>query len=150
MIALLQRVQSASVQVEGLCCAQIEHGLLVFFCAEPRDVEYPQLSVTLERFIERLLNYRVFPDNNGKMNLSVRTSNGSVLFVPQFTLAADTRSGLRPGFSTAAAPEFAQQLFNDAWHLLHTRHASSACGIFGADMKVSLINDGPASFWLES
>ena len=145
MIALLQRVRSASVSVDEKIVGAIEQGLLIFLCAEPDDNE-----TIAQRFIERLLNYRMFADGAGKMNRSVRDINGGVLLVPQFTLAADTGSGLRPGFSQAAKPEFAQQLFAEAWQYLRQQHPASACGVFGADMQVALINDGPVSFWLRS
>jgi len=119
--------------------------LLVFFCAEPDDKD-EQVAA----FLTRLLNYRIFADSQGKMNRSVRDVHGAVLLVPQFTLAADTRSGLRPGFSTAASPQRGRELFELAWQQLQHLHQPVARGQFGADMQVSLINDGPTTFWLQS
>ncbi len=145
MIALLQRVTHAKVTVEERCVGQIDAGLLVFFCAEPADHENH-----IEPFLQRLLNYRIFADDKGKMNRSVRDIQGGVLLVPQFTLAADTRSGLRPSFSAAAAPQRGRELFEYAWRQLQTLHPHCAAGEFGADMKVLLLNDGPATFWLSS
>lgn len=145
MIALLQRVTYAHVEVDGQLIGQIAHGLLVFFCAQPNDRE-EQVPIVLNR----VLNYRVFADAGGKMNRSVRDVAGGVLLVPQFTLAADTRSGLRPSFSTAASPQRGRELFDCAWQTLQTLHPNCARGAFGADMKVSLLNDGPATFWLQS
>ena len=145
MIALLQRCNFARVVVDDIVIGEIAKGLLVFLCAEPNDTD----AIAM-RLIERVLNYRVFSDEQGKMNLSVRDIGGAVLLVPQFTLAADTRKGNRPGFSTAAAPDFGQQMFNFTWQHLQSTHPLSACGQFGADMKVSLENDGPATFWLNS
>lgn len=123
----------------------IAKGLLVFLCAEPDDSE-----AVLDRFLNRLLDYRIFSDEAGKMNLSVRAIDGGVLLIPQFTLAADTRSGLRPSFTSAAPPALGQQLFEAAWQRLQQLHTPVACGRFGADMKVTLTNDGPATFWLRS
>lgn len=123
----------------------IAKGLLVFLCAEPDDSE-----AVLDRFLNRLLDYRIFSDDAGKMNLSVRAIDGGVLLIPQFTLAADTRSGLRPSFTSAAPPALGQQLFEAAWQRLQRLHMPVACGRFGADMKVTLTNDGPATFWLRS
>jgi len=145
MIALLQRVSSAQVTVDDVVLGAIDKGLLVFLCAEPDDTE-----AVLDRFLNRLLDYRIFSDDTGKMNLSVRASQGGVLLIPQFTLAADTRSGLRPGFSNAATPALGKQLFEAAWQRLQQIHQPVGCGQFGADMKVALINDGPATFWLRS
>jgi len=145
MIALLQRVSSAQVTVDDVVLGAIDKGLLVFLCAEPDDTE-----AVLDRFLNRLLDYRIFSDDTGKMNLSVRASQGGVLLIPQFTLAADTRSGLRPGFSNAATPALGKQLFEAAWQRLQQMHQPVGCGQFGADMKVALINDGPATFWLRS
>lgn len=145
MIALLQRVSTAQVVVDDRVLGTIGQGLLVFLCAEPDDTD-----AVLERFLNRLLDYRIFSDDAGKMNLSVRAIAGGVLLIPQFTLAADTRSGLRPSFTTAAAPALGKQLFEAAWLRLQQLHQPVACGEFGADMKVSLTNDGPATFWLRS
>jgi D-aminoacyl-tRNA deacylase len=145
MIALLQRVSSAQVTVDGQVLGVIAKGLLIFLCAEPDDSE-----ADIDRLLNRLLDYRIFSDDNGKMNLSVRAIGGGVLLIPQFTLAADTRSGLRPGFSNAAPPALGKQRFEYAWSKLQQLHQPVACGCFGADMQVSLTNDGPATFWLRS
>ena len=145
MIALLQRVSSAHVSVNNEILGTIANGLLIFLCAETNDRE-----PDVDRFLNRLLDYRIFSDDAGKMNLSVRSIQGGVLLIPQFTLAADTRSGLRPGFSAAATPARGEQLFDYAWQRLQHLHNPSACGRFGADMKVALVNDGPATFWLHS
>jgi D-tyrosyl-tRNA(Tyr) deacylase len=102
-----------------------------------------------EALLERLLNYRIFPDQDGRMNLSVRDCQGGLLLVPQFTLAADTGKGLRPGFSTAATPDHAAELFEVLVNIAKDRHQPLACGRFGADMQVGLINNGPVTFWLE-
>lgn len=144
MIALLQRVLNANVVVNSEMIATIDQGLLVFFCAQPNDRDEQ-----IELFLNRVLNYRIFSDAQGKMNLSLRDIDGAILLVPQFTLAADTRSGLRPSFSTAATPQRGREVFDLAWQQLQTLHPRCACGEFGADMKVSLLNDGPATFWLE-
>ena len=144
MIGLLQRVTRASVDIDGACVAEIGHGLLVLVGVQRNDSEREA-----DRLLERLLGYRVFPDEAGKMNRDVRASHGGLLLVPQFTLAADTASGMRPGFSTAAEPLEGQRLFD---YLLQQaqRHAVEVCsGRFGADMQVSLVNDGPVTFWLE-
>lgn len=145
MIALLQRVTEARVRVEGQEIAAIGDGLLVLVGVERDDAE-PAAA----RLAERLVAYRVFADGAGRMNLSVRDVGGSVLLVPQFTLAADTRGGLRPGFSSAAPPERGAALFA---HLVESVRASGvplACGRFGAHMQVTLTNDGPVTFWLEA
>jgi len=144
MIGLLQRVRSAHVDIGGECLATIGPGLLVFVGIQRGDSE-----AEARRLLNRLLNYRVFDDTEGKMNLNISQVSGELLLVPQFTLAADTRSGTRPGFSTAASPAEGQHLF--AYLLLQARLAmpSVASGDFGADMQISLINDGPVTFWLE-
>ncbi|MEX1057935.1 MAG: D-aminoacyl-tRNA deacylase [Natronospirillum sp.] len=146
MKALLQRVSTAQVVVDGNTEGAIDAGLLVLVGIEPDD--NPQ---RVRRMVERLLNYRVFPDRDGRMNLSLRDTGGGLLLVSQFTLAADTRKGNRPGFSTAAAPEQAETLFNamvQAAQAAHTGHV--ATGVFGANMAVSLCNDGPVTFLLET
>ncbi len=145
MIGLLQRVVGASVSIGGIEVARIDHGLLVLVGIRPDDDE-----TSAERLVARILGYRVFGDDRGKMNLSLRDIDGDLLLVPQFTLAADTRHGLRPGFSTAAPPARARVLFE---HLLATArklHPKLENGHFGADMQVSLVNDGPVTLWLES
>ncbi|MBI1395323.1 MAG: D-tyrosyl-tRNA(Tyr) deacylase [Betaproteobacteria bacterium] len=144
-IALLQRVTDACVRVDDAVVGEIGHGLLVLFCAEPADE-----TVDAERLVERLLGYRVFGDDTGRMNLSLRDVGGALLLVPQFTLAADTRKGTRPGFSKAAPPEIGRRIFEHA--LAHARASDVPveAGVFGADMKVSLTNDGPVTFWLSA
>lgn len=144
MIGLLQRVSSAQVQVDGQCVGEIGHGLLVLVGVEPEDRE----SVA-DRLLERLLGYRVFSDTDGKMNLSLSDTGGGLLLVPQFTLAADTRKGTRPGFSTAAPPDLAQHLFAYICQQATTAYSDVEAGVFGADMQVSLVNNGPVTFWLQ-
>lgn len=144
MIGLLQRVSSAKVVVEGYTEGQIEQGILVLLGVQ-RDDDKSKA----DRLIERILTYRIFSDEEGKMNKSLRDIRGGLLLVPQFTLAADTKKGTRPGFSTAATPELANELFNYALQKARTQHPLVECGKFGADMKVSLTNDGPVTFWLE-
>jgi len=145
MIALLQRVTRASVEIAGEPRAAIGRGLLVLIGVEPEDDE-----THASKLLERLLNYRVFADEGGKMNISLRQIDGALLLVPQFTLAADTRHGLRPGFSGAAPPEQGRRLFDFLVQYALSRHAPVQSGVFGADMQVSLVNDGPVTLWLES
>jgi D-aminoacyl-tRNA deacylase len=145
MIGLLQRVSRASVTVEGEAVGSIAQGLLVLVGVRPEDDESAAL-----RLLERLLKYRVFADADGKMNLSLTQVGGGLLLVPQFTLAADTRKGLRPGFSTAAAPALGRRLFEILIAAARNQHAGVESGVFGANMQVSLINDGPVTIWLES
>ena len=144
MIGLLQRVSSASVEVNQTTCAHIEQGLLVLVGIEKEDTEQKA-----DRLLERLLGYRVFPDNENKMNLSVTDIEGGMLLVPQFTLAADTRKGTRASFTSAAPPETGKKLFDYLCVQANTMHKNTGTGIFGADMKVSLVNDGPVTFWLQ-
>ena len=143
MIALLQRVSEASVRVDGELIGRIDQGLLIFLCAERNDTEKEA-----DTLLAKLLGYRVFYDADGKMNLNVAQVNGGVLLVPQFTLAADTRSGTRPSFTPAAPPALARQLFDYAVDRARAAHPVVEAGKFGADMKVALINDGPVTFWL--
>lgn len=145
MIALIQRVSSASVTVDGQIIAAIDRGLLALIGVRPDDVDDDA-----RRLLDRLLKYRVFADEAGKMNVNLRDIDGSLLLVPQFTLAADTRHGLRPGFSTAAPPDVARRLFDTLLVIAKAQHARVASGKFGADMQVALVNDGPVTFWLES
>ncbi|MFM8516568.1 MAG: D-aminoacyl-tRNA deacylase [Nevskiaceae bacterium] len=145
MIALLQRVSSASVRVSGACIGAIDAGLLVLVGVQPADDEQ-----AAQRLLERLLAYRVFPDGLGRMNLSLTDTAGGLLLVPQFTLAADTRKGNRPGFSTAAPPEQAERLFLRFCELAKASHRRVETGQFGADMQVALVNDGPVTFWLQT
>ncbi len=145
MIGLLQRVSSANVVVDGDSVGKIGNGLLVLVGVERGDEE-----ARADRLIDRLLGYRVFPDGDGRMNLSLADTGGGLLLVPQFTLAADTRKGTRPGFSTAAPPEAGKRLFDYCCHRARQLHPEVETGIFGADMKVSLLNDGPVTFWLQT
>lgn len=144
MIALLQRVSQASVAVDGTMIGAIDAGLLVFLCAERGD------SIKqADALLRKLLAYRVFSDDAGKMNLSLAQVQGGLLLVPQFTLAADTQSGTRPSFTPAAPPEEGLRLFDYfvAQASLHYPLVESGC--FGADMQVTLTNDGPVTFWLQ-
>lgn len=144
MIALLQRVLKAHVDIDGVCIADTGPGLLTLVGVHRGDSEQQA-----ERLLERLLGYRVFPDTAGKMNLNVAQAAGGLLLVPQFTLAADTRSGMRPSFTPAADPETGERLFNYFAQRAQELHQPVACGRFGADMQVALVNDGPVTFWLE-
>jgi D-tyrosyl-tRNA(Tyr) deacylase len=144
MIGLLQRVTTASVTVDGDVVGAIERGLLVLVGVERADTE-----AQADRLLARLLGYRVFPDAEGKMNLSLQDVRGGLLLVPQFTLAADTRKGMRPSFSGAATPEQGRVLFQYLLTRARDHHPTVAAGRFGADMQVSLINDGPVTFWLQ-
>jgi D-aminoacyl-tRNA deacylase len=145
MIALLQRVSHAEVTVDSKSVGAIGLGLLVFVGVRPTDDE-----VSGKRLLARLLRYRVFPDGAGKMNLGLTQVNGQLLLVPQFTLAADTAKGLRPGFSTAAPPEQGRRLFDALVKAARDELGSVQSGLFGAHMRVSLTNDGPVTIWLES
>ena len=145
MIGLLQRVSQARVEADGEIAGEIGAGLLVLVGVERDDTE-----AKAARLLERLLGYRVFPDDAGRMNLSLQDMGGGLLLVPQFTLAADTRKGTRAGFSTAAAPEEGRRLFDLLVEQARHRHSDVATGIFGADMQVSLTNDGPVTFWLQA
>lgn len=145
MIGLLQRVTQAAVMVDDWEIARIDTGLLVLVGVEGGDTE----SDT-ERLAERLAGYRVFTDKQGKMNLSVQDINGEILLVPQFTLAADTAKGMRPSFHPAADPEAGRRLFLLLAERLQMKPVRTTTGRFGADMKVSLVNDGPVTFWLST
>jgi D-tyrosyl-tRNA(Tyr) deacylase len=144
MIALLQRVSHASIVVDGTVVGAIDAGLMVLVCAERDDS-----AKEADALLTKLLSYRVFADDAGKMNRSVTDVSGGLLLVPQFTLAADTRSGTRPSFTPAATPDVARTLFDHFVIQTRTRHGHVATGLFGADMKVSLTNDGPVTFWLQ-
>ena len=144
MIGLLQRVSRASVMVEGECIAQIGTGLMVLVGVEKDDSREQA-----ERLVKKLLEYRVFADDDGKMNLSVLDIAGEVLLVPQFTLAADTNKGKRPSFSSAAPPEQGADLFAAVVDIMSQQIPQLQTGQFGADMAVELINDGPVTFWLQ-
>jgi D-tyrosyl-tRNA(Tyr) deacylase len=145
MIALIQRVSEAQVRVGGEVVGAIGRGVLALIGVRRGDD-----AVAVERLLERLLSYRVFPDAEGRMNLSVREVDGGLLLVPQFTLAADTRKGTRAGFSAAADPEEAQRLFTRLVERAHEVYASVSSGVFGAHMQVALVNDGPVTFWLDT
>jgi D-tyrosyl-tRNA(Tyr) deacylase len=145
MIGLLQRVSHAEVRIGGGSVGAIGQGLLVLVGVRPEDDEASAL-----RLAKRLLQYRVFADAAGKMNLSLREIQGELLLVPQFTLAADTAKGLRPGFSTAAPPDQGRRLFDILVAAARAEHGRVASGVFGAHMQVSLTNDGPVTIWLES
>jgi D-tyrosyl-tRNA(Tyr) deacylase len=144
MIALIQRVKRASVEVNQQTVGQIDAGLLVFLCAEKNDT--PEIG---ERLLKKVLAYRVFGDENGKMNLSVADTQGGLLIVSQFTLAANTNSGTRASFTPAAAPELAKNLYDGWVKSAQAQHAQVQTGVFGADMQVALVNDGPVTFWLQ-
>lgn len=145
MIALLQRVRHASVVVDGATIGGIQTGLMVLVCAERQDTEKDA-----EQLLTKLLSYRVFADDAGKMNRSITDVQGGLLLVPQFTLAADTQSGTRPSFTPAAPPELGKQLFDYFVAQARSKHAVVETGRFGADMQVSLTNDGPVTFWLQT
>ena len=145
MIGLLQRVNESRVEVEGRPVGDIGRGLLVLVGVQRGDDE-----ARADRLLQRLLGYRVFPDPEGRMNRSVRDIGGGLLLVPQFTLAADTKKGTRPGFSPAAPPDEGRRLFDYLVGEARAALETVACGEFGADMQVHLINDGPVTFWLQS
>jgi D-tyrosyl-tRNA(Tyr) deacylase len=145
MKGLIQRVRGARVEVEGEIVGAIDHGLLALVGVEPQDDEE-----SVNRLLHKLLNYRVFGDDEGKMNLSLSDVGGGLLLVSQFTLAADTRKGLRPSFSSAAPPEKGAALFDLLVEQARERHPLVATGRFGANMQVHLVNDGPVTFLLEA
>jgi D-tyrosyl-tRNA(Tyr) deacylase len=145
MIALIQRVSEAQVEIHGAVVGSIGRGILALIAVRPADDE-----AAATRLLDKLLKYRIFPDDADKMNLSLQQIAGDLLLVPQFTLAADTRHGLRPGFSTAAPPDQGRRLFTLLLESARSRHSPVASGVFGADMQVSLTNDGPVTLWLES
>ncbi|MGH8806444.1 MAG: D-aminoacyl-tRNA deacylase [Noviherbaspirillum sp.] len=144
MIALLQRVLEARVVVDGATVGAVGSGLMVLLCAERHDTEKEA-----DALLAKLLAYRVFSDDTGKMNRSVADVEGGLLLVPQFTLAADTQSGTRPSFTPVAAPAEGRRLFDYFVGKARARHPLVETGQFGADMKVSLTNDGPVTFWLQ-
>lgn len=145
MIGLLQRVKTASVRVEGELIARIDHGLLVLVGVALGDAE-----ANADKLAARLLGYRLFADEAGKMNRSVLDVQGGVILVPQFTLAADTDSGTRASFTTAAEPERAAALFTQLVQAVRLQLPAVQTGRFGADMQVALVNDGPVTFWIEA
>jgi D-tyrosyl-tRNA(Tyr) deacylase len=144
MIGLLQRVTEAQVEVGGNRIAAIGPGLLVLACAERTDTE-----TEAQRLVERILACRVFSDLEGRMNLSLRDVGGALLLVPQFTLAADTRKGTRPSFTAAAPPDIGRHLFEHLLARARANHAPVASGEYGAHMRISLVNDGPVTIWLQ-
>lgn len=144
MIGLLQRVSTAAVTVSGTQVAVVGRGLLVFVGVEQGDTE-----AQADRLLERLLTYRVFSDDEGRMNLDVREVGGGLLLVPQFTLVGDTRKGKRPSFTPAASAVDGERLFRYMCESAARRHAPVATGVFGAEMQVALVNDGPVTFWLQ-
>lgn len=144
MRALLQRVMEASVKVEGQIIGQIEHGLLVLLAVQPGDT--PTIA---DKMVHKILNYRIFSDADGKMNRNVSEVGGGVLWVSQFTLAADTHKGLRPSFTSAAEPGFAREMFDYVVNRASETPILQATGQFGADMKVGLVNDGPVTILLD-
>jgi D-tyrosyl-tRNA(Tyr) deacylase len=149
MIALLQRVTQGQVMVAGDIVGQISPGLVVLLGFEPHDT-----AQALDKMAHKLLHYRVFADHNGKMNLNLQQAfddqGGELLLVPQFTLAASTQKGLRPSFHTSASPDLAETLFHDFCERIAQAYRPPQTGQFGADMQVSLTNDGPVTFWLQT
>ena len=145
MRALIQRVTQASVSVAGQKAGEIDQGLLVLLGVAQGDD-----SSQVQKLAERLINYRIFSDDQGRMNHSLKAIEAELLIVSQFTLCADTQKGLRPGFSTAAPPDIAEQLYKDFVDYCSQQITRVETGIFGADMQVALINDGPVTFLLES
>lgn len=144
MIGLIQRVTQASVVVENNTIAKIDKGILLLLGVEKNDTEENARAL-----LDKVLNFRIFEDTNGKMNLSLLDIKGDLLVVPQFTLPANTHKGTRPSFASAAPPEFGLKYFRRFTELATDQIQNSQRGIFGADMQVNLINDGPATFWLE-
>lgn len=144
MIALLQRVRRAEVQVDQQVVGRIGPGLLVLLGVEANDQ-----PAMLKKLADKVLNYRLFNDENGKMNLNLQQVGGQLLVVSQFTLAADTNSGLRPSFTPAALPAVAEPLYQQFVQYCQAQGVEVATGQFGADMQVSLVNDGPVTFWLQ-
>ncbi|WP_318459797.1 D-aminoacyl-tRNA deacylase [Photobacterium leiognathi] len=144
MIALIQRVSEASVTVDGHITGSIGKGLLVLLGVEKGDDE-----AKAQKLRDKVLGYRVFSDEDGKMNLNVQQAGGSVLVVSQFTLAADTKKGMRPGFSSGAAPTEAERLYEYFVEQCKAKEIQTETGIFAADMQVALNNDGPVTFWLQ-
>lgn len=145
MIALLQRVTEARVSVAGEITGSIGSGVLAFIGVQPQDDE-----ASARRLIERILGYRIFADETGRMNRALREVAGGLLLVPQFTLAADTRKGTRASFTSAAPPALGEALFKACVDFARDQHALVQTGRFGADMQVALVNDGPVTFWLEA
>jgi D-tyrosyl-tRNA(Tyr) deacylase len=145
VIALIQRVSSAAVEVDGECVGQIGGGMLALVAVLPEDGD-----AQVQRMVERLLGYRIFADAEGRMNRSLSDIDGGLLLVSQFTLAADTRKGMRPSFTPAAPPAQAQRVFEQLVEACRQRHRGVETGRFGAHMRVSLVNDGPVTLRLEA
>ena len=145
MIALIQRVLSARVDVDEATIGAIGPGLLALVAVQPDDGE-----TQTQRMLERMLGYRVFADDAGRMNRSLTDTGGGLLLVSQFTLAADTRSGMRPSFTSAAPPEHGRRWFDRLLELARVAHPGVETGCFGAHMKIQLVNDGPVTFWLDT
>jgi len=145
MRGLIQRVTHANVKVDGDVIGQIDHGILLLLGVEADDTD-----VRCKRLVERVLNYRIFPDSKSRMNLNLQQIKGQLLVVSQFTLVADTTRGNRPGFSKAASPEKGLQLYRSFLTYLDAYDVKVATGEFGADMKIELVNDGPVTFLLEA
>ncbi len=143
MISIIQRVSTAKVTVESQVLGTIDSGIVALVAVEKEDTEK-----IANRLLERILNYRIFPDDDGRMNLSLRTIHGGLLLIPQFTLAADTNTGNRPSFTSSASPEKGRQLFAYLQETANKIYPGTQHGQFGADMQVSLINDGPVTFTL--
>ncbi len=144
MIGLIQRTSSASVVIEGQSVATIDAGILLLLGVEKEDNQQKA-----DRLLQRILNYRIFEDEQGRMNCSLLDMQYDLLIVPQFTLPADTRKGNRPGFSSAAPPGLGQEMFDHFCQQAEKKLGQLNCGVFGADMKVHLVNDGPVTFWLQ-
>lgn len=144
MIGLLQRVSQASVNIDNTAVTTINSGLLVLIGIEKNDAER-----NAEKLFDKIINYRVFADSEDKMNLSLKDTGGGLILVPQFTLAADTRKGLRPSFSNSSPPDQAKPLFDFLIEYAREQYPAVSSGVFGADMQVSLINDGPVTFYLQ-
>jgi len=144
MITLIQRVNHANVTVAGIELGSIDRGIMALVAIEKQDTEK-----TAQRLFERILNYRIFPDVDDRMNVNLQSIQGGLLLIPQFTLAADTNSGNRPSFTPAATPEYSEQLFNYFVHYAQGHYAHIQTGQFGANMQVSLTNDGPVTFTLK-
>lgn len=145
MLGLIQRVKSASVEVDGQRTGAIEQGILLLLGIEKEDSQ-----TSADKLLDKVLAYRIFADEQGKMNCSLQQVNGGLLIVSQFTLAADTHKGLRPSFSCAAPPALAQELYNYFVARAREHHPIIATGVFAADMQVSLVNDGPVTFMLQT
>lgn len=145
MLAVIQRAKEGSVVVNQETVGQINEGIVALVAVEPNDT-----PASTEKLVEKILNYRIFSDQNGKMNLSIKDINGGLLLISQFTLAATTDKGLRPSFTSAAAPELAEELYDHMVGYARQQHPKVETGIFAADMSVSLVNDGPVTFLLKT